>query len=158
MDPEPEPRDDAADKRAALRAAVGAYEDYIGAINARDGGRLCDLLPPGAERALKPAGGGASCAARIGSSIGYEDPRGFPVWKRTTLSAFDSTAIGRDLDSARLTASIVTSFADRTEPSVESDIAYLERVTGEWRLAKPTGALYRAIGQPEIPISTITPP
>ena len=52
----------------------------------------------------------------------------------------------------------MTSFADRTEPSVESDIAYLERVAGKWRLAKPTGALYRAIGQPEIPPSVISPP
>lgn len=154
----PDARDDASDKRVALRAAVQAYEDYIDAINGRDGARLCDLLPPGAERTLKPAVEGASCAARVGNSIGYEDPRGFPVWKETTLSAFDSTAISRDLDSARLTAAIVTGFADRTEPSVESDIVYLERVAGSWRLAKPTGALYRAIGQPEIPPSVISPP
>ena len=127
-----EPRDDDAATSAPPSAPrVGAYEDYIAAINARDGARLCDLLPPDAERTLKPAVDGASCAARIGDSIGYEDPRGFPVWKETTLSAFDSTTIGRDLDSARLTAAIVTSFADRTEPSVESDIAYLERVGGE---------------------------
>ena len=71
-----------AEKRAALRSAVGAYEDYIAAINERDGARLCDLLTPGAERTLKPAVDGGSCAARIGHSIGYEDPRGFPVWRR----------------------------------------------------------------------------
>ena len=53
---------------------------------------------------------------------------------------------------------ITTSFADRDEPSVESDIAYLERAGGEWRLAKPPGALYRAVGNAELPPSVIVPP
>ena len=52
---------------------------------------------------------------------------------------------------------IVTDFEGR-EPSVESDVAYLERVGGEWRLAQPTGALYRAIGNPEPPPTVIAPP
>jgi predicted lipid-binding transport protein (Tim44 family) len=153
-----EPRDDAVAKDAELEAAVGAYEDYIAAINARDGERLCELLPPDALGELRPAVTSGGCAHRIGASIGYRDPRGFPVWEKTTLSGIEQTTIGRDLASARLTAAIVTSFADRTEPSVESDVAYLERVAGGWRLAKPTAALYRAIGQPEIPPSVISPP
>jgi hypothetical protein len=145
-------------KRAQLEAAEMAYAAYIEAINERDGRRLCELLPPDALRDLQPPVDRGGCARRLGASVGYRDPRGFPVWEETTLSGIERTAIGRDLRSARLTAGIVTSFADRTEPSVESDVAYLERVAGRWRLAKPTAALYRAIGQPDIPPSVISPP
>lgn len=154
----PDPRDDDAAKRAQLGAAEAAYADYIAAINARDGARICELLPPDVLRDLRPPVERGGCERQLSASIGYRDPRGFPVWKETTLNGIEGTAIGRDLRSARLTAGIVTSFADRTEPSVESDVAYLERVAGRWRLAKPTGALYRAIGQPDIPPSVISPP
>ena len=100
----------------------------------------------------------ASCAATMHDSIGYRDPRGFPVWERTQLNAVEGTQVSNDLDSARITAAIVTQFADRNEPSVESDIAYLERAGGEWRLVKLSGALYRAVGNAELPPSVIVPP
>ena len=52
----------------------------------------------------------------------------------------------------------MTDFADRSEPSIESDIAYLELTGGAWRLAKPSAAIYRAIGRAELPPTVIAPP
>lgn len=152
------PQPSEAVKAKAATGAENAYIAYLDAINERDGEALCELLPPGAERELRPAVDQGSCAARIGGSIGYEDPRGYPVFERVVFNGVETASIGRDTSTARLTASILTEFADRDEPSVESDIAYLELSGGEWRLAKPTGALYRAIGRPELPPSVITPP
>lgn len=151
-----DPSDD--ERAAAATDAAAAYRSYIDAINARDGAALCDLLSPAALRELKPPVERASCAATMHDSIGYRDPRGFPVWERTRLSAIDGSQVSNDLRSARITAAIVTQFADRDEPSVESDIAYLELSGGEWRLAKPSGALYRAVGNAELPPSVIVPP
>lgn len=143
---------------AARSDAQAAYRAYIDAINARDGATLCRLLPAAAIGELQAPVERGSCAATLTASIGYRDPRGFPVWRRTHLNAIDRTAVAADLESARITAAITTDFADRDEPSVESDIAYLERVGGRWRLAQPTGAIYRAIGNAEPPPSVIAPP
>lgn len=149
--------DDAAREDSALEAR-GAYEDYIDAINARDGAALCDLLSPASVRELRAPVKRASCSATLADSIGYRDPRGFPVWKRTSLNDVPRIQVSNDLESARITAMITTQFADRSEPSVESDIAYLELAGGDWRLAKPPGSLYRAVGNAKLPPSVIVPP
>lgn len=146
------------ERAEAGEEATAAYMAYIDAIDARDGAALCDLLAPSAVRELKPPVERASCSASLRDSIGYEDPRGFPVWRRTRLTGIEGAQVSRDLESARITAAITTEFADRSEPSVESDIAYLELVGGEWRLAKPPGSLYRAVGNAELPPSVIVPP
>lgn len=116
--PEPEPpaKPSKAEKQSAADGAAGAYTDYIGAIEARDGEALCSLLPPGFERELKPPLERGDCAATMEASIGYEDPRGFPVWTGTTLNAIQRLAIGADRSTVRLTAMIVTDFEGR-EPS-----------------------------------------
>jgi hypothetical protein len=147
-----------AEKERAAAAAEDAYSTYVQAINARDGEALCGLLPPDAVQVLKPPVERGSCSGGLSASIGYRDPRGYPVWKRTTLTGFEGSSVTRDLASARLTAGIVTDFADRSEPSVESDIAYMELIDGRWRLAKPSSAIYRAIGRPEPPPDVISPP
>jgi poly-gamma-glutamate synthesis protein (capsule biosynthesis protein) len=144
--------------RRAAAAAEDAYARYVTAINERDGAALCALLPPDAIDDLKPPVERDGCAATLRASIGYADPRGYPVWKSTALTGFEGSSVSRDLASARLTASIITEFADRSEPSIESDIAYLERSGSGWRLAKPSSAIYRAIGRPEPPPIAITPP
>lgn len=154
---EPFPPPEPARARAAADAET-AYLAYVQAIDERDGEALCDLLPPSAERELRPPAEGGSCAERIGDSIGYEDPRGYPVFDRLVFNGVESLSVGRDTSTARLTAAVLTEFADRGEPSVESDVAYLERRDGEWRLAKPSGVLYRAIGRPELPPTVIAPP
>jgi hypothetical protein len=146
-----------AEKASAADEATLAYTAYIEAIEMREGEALCSLLPPGVEREIKAPEQRGNCAATLEASIGYEDPRGFPVWTGTTLNSVQRASIGSDPTTARLTAMITTEFEGR-EPSVESDIAYLELVDGSWRLAQPTGALYRAIGNPELPPEVIAPP
>ncbi len=154
----PAPQRERGGARRAATGAADAYRAYIDAINGRDGQALCALLAPGATRELQAPVERGSCAATLAASIGYRDPRGFPVWRRTRLNTIERTQVAGDLSSARITAAIVTDFADRNEPSVESDIAYLERAGGRWRLAKPSSALYRALGNAEPPPDVIAPP
>ena len=140
------------------REAERAYRAYVEAINARDGEALCDLLAPGFLGELKPAVRREDCAATMAASIGYEDPRRYPVWERTVLTGFEQIAAEAGSGRARVTASVITRFADRTEPSVESDIAYLGPIAGEMRLLKASGALWRAVGKPDYPPRVISPP
>jgi hypothetical protein len=59
---------------------------------------------------------------------------------------------------ARATATIVTRFRNRREPSTEDDLMYLEHDHGRWLLAKPSTAIYRAVGIADIPPEVISPP
>jgi hypothetical protein len=142
------------------RAAERTYRAYVAAINARDGAALCRLLAPGFLAELDPEVSRGDCAATMHAAIGYEDPRRFPVWEKTILSGFEQIAADPDAAEARVTAAVITRFADRTEPSVESDIAYLGRTAGSERLVllKASGILWRAVGKPDYPPSVITPP
>jgi hypothetical protein len=142
------------------REAERTYRAYVAAINARDGAALCRLLAPGFLAELDPEVSRGDCAATMHAAIGYEDPRRFPVWEKTILSGFEQIAADPDAAEARVTAAVITRFADRTEPSVESDIAYLGRTAGSERLVllKASGILWRAVGKPDYPPSVITPP
>lgn len=140
-----------------IRQATKTYRAYIRAINDSDGEALCELIAPGFEKTLKPPEKG-DCAESIGASIGFADrKRGYPVWKRTIFTGIDGAFA--TIGYVQLTPGIITEFADRTEPSVESDIAYLVKGDdGDWVLAKATGALYRAVGKPDFPPRVISPP
>lgn len=145
-------------ERALVRKGQAIYRRYLAALNARDGAVLCRLLAPGFEDELELPEGGSSCPARLGRSIGYEDPRGSPVWKATELDTLES-AIVDDAGRVQLSVAIVTRFADRDEASLESDIAFLEPARrGAYVLAKAPGSLWRAVGKPDVPPSVITPP
>ena len=157
-EPKPvEPRSQERVDRLAASDAQRAYRDYVAAINDRNGDRLCKLIAPGFERALRPPADSGSCGARISSSIGFADERGFPVWEQTTLSDFESALIGEAL-SVQVTATIVTRFRDREQPSIESDVAYLRPVDGRFQLVKASAALWRAVGKPDVPPEVIAPP
>ncbi len=121
-----------------MREAQSAYRRYVAAINARDGAALCRLLAPGFEDELELPERGDSCAERLGRSIGYEDPRGSPVWEATELDALES-AIVDDAGRVQLSVAIATRFADRDETSVESDIAFLEPAGGGLRARQGAG-------------------
>ncbi len=144
-------------RRLAVRRATRTYRDYIAAINARDGEALCRLIEPGVLKELRPTGRGA-CSERLGNAIGFADKRGFPVWDQTVLDGIESSAVDSRL-AVRLTASILTRFADRPEPSIESDIAYLSpTAAGSYRLLRATGALWRAVGKPDVPPGVVAAP
>jgi hypothetical protein len=138
------------------RLAVRAAEDYIAAIDAREGSRVCELLVPGASEAIELPRDRGGCAPSLDASFGYRDPRGFPVWQSSTLEAIDS--VDTSAGTATVLATIFTRFADRPEPSVEDDPIYLRREGGRWLVAKPSLTLYRAVGFGEPPPAAISPP
>ncbi len=129
---------------------------YIEALDAHDGAGVCGLFIPGALAAVRFPNERSSCAASVSASIGYRDPRGFPVFARARIARVRSIRItGAD---ARVVATTVTRFAGHREPSVEDDLIYLGRRQGKWLIAKPDVALYRAIGVGGIPPRVLTPP
>jgi hypothetical protein len=130
----------------ALLVGIGVF------LATRDDAGSVDPTPGPAAPAPDSEEEGAAGAAGGGvedSSIEYADPRGFPVWEETILAGVHAVQPSGNASEARITADVVTRFADRTEPSVESDIAYLERADRDWRLAKASGTLYRAVGKPD---------
>lgn len=145
----------AARRLATERAIERTVRAYIAGLDARDGKRVCAVLAPGVIEELRLPRNRGSCAASLDASIGYRDPRGLPQFAGIKLSGITAIDLGRR--SASATTSIVTSFADRDEPSIEDDIVYLERSGRGWLIAKPSAALYRAIGAEPGP-EVIAPP
>jgi hypothetical protein len=158
--------------RAGVRAAVAESEiaplddsqrevarvvrAYVNALNARDGRRACSLFAPGVLSDVDLPRDSGGCAESLTDSIGYRDPRGFPVYSGSRVARIPAVEI--DGSSARVTATTVTRFAGSREPSVEDDLVYLTERGGRWVLAKPSANLYRAIGAGNIPPSVLAPP
>jgi hypothetical protein len=140
----------------AQRRAATVVRDYVSALNSRDGGRVCALFVPGALSQVKFPRHRGDCASSLDSSIGYRDPRGFPVYAGSRVARVNSVAInGSD---ARVVATTVTDFAGNREPSVEDDVVYLRQQDGRWLIVKPSAALYRAVGVGDIPPTVLAPP
>jgi hypothetical protein len=139
----------------AEREVKRVVKRYVTALNRDDGARVCDLLIPGAVDDVELPRERGDCAGSLTASIGYRDPRGLPVFKDSRITRIPGVEVSAD--EARVTATIVTRFADRNEPSIEDDIVYLSRDGDEWLIVKPTAAIYRAIGA-EPPPQAITPP
>lgn len=136
------------------REVARTVRRYVDAISERDGATVCDLVPSVIDLQLPERG--TSCAESLSASIGYRDPRGFPVFDKAVLTGEPGVELNGA--EARATATIVTDFADRDEPSVEDDVIYLEREDRGWVIAKPSSTLYRAIGTPDVPPDVLTPP
>ena len=147
----PAPRLDAAQRRAA-----GVVRAYVAALNEHDGARACALFVPGALASVDFPRDRGDCARSLSASVGYRDPRGFPVYDRSRVARIPRVAItGPD---ARVTATIVTRFAEGREPSIEDDLVYLAKRGGRWLIVKPSATLYRAIGVGNIPPQVLAPP
>jgi hypothetical protein len=138
------------------REVARAVRAYLAALNARDGGRACGLFVSGALAEVDFPRERGSCAASLSASIGYRDPRGFPVYERSRIARIPSVTI--DGSNARLVATTVTHFAGNREPSVEDDLIYLRNEEGRWLIVKPSATLYRAIGVGDIPPQVLAPP
>jgi hypothetical protein len=111
---------------------------------------------PGAMDAVDFPRDRGGCAPSLSASVGYRDPRGFPVYDRSRIARIPKVAMQGS--GARVTATIVTRFADNREPSIEDDVIYLRRVGTRWLIAKPSATLYRAIGVGNIPPQALAPP
>ncbi len=151
-EPPAEEKESAAEKRAG--EVERAVRDYVAAISDHDGVVLCGLVDGIADLDLPVRRG--SCAESVSESIGYRDPRGYPVFEKAVVAG--APKIKLDRRDARATATVVSDFADREEASVEDDVIYLVRRGGEWVIAKPSSTLYRAIGTPDVPPDVLRPP
>ncbi len=140
----------------AERRVAAAVRGYVTALDSRDGERLCALFVPGALDAVRFPRQRGDCGSSVEASIGYRDPRGFPVYEGSRVARIGSVAI--DGGNARVVATEVTRFAGNREPSIEDDVVYAEERGGLWLIAKPSAALYRAIGVGDIPPSVLAPP
>jgi hypothetical protein len=140
----------------AQRAVARVVRDYLAALDARDGGRACALFVPGALSAVEFPRDRGGCASSLTASIGYRDPRGFPVYERSRIGRVASVSI--EGSQARLVATTVTHFEGNREPSVEDDLVYLRNEGGRWLIVKPSSTLYRAIGVGDIPPEVLAPP
>jgi hypothetical protein len=131
-----------------------AVKRYVNAVSDHDGVLLCGTVDDVADMDLpvrRP-----SCAESVTESIGYRDPRGFPVFDGAVVTGKPRIEVGDR--QARAVATVITEFADRDEPSVEDDVIYLVRRAGEWVIAKPSSTLYRAIGVSDVPPDVLEPP
>jgi hypothetical protein len=141
---------------AAERRVAAVVRAYVAALDSRNGERVCSLFVPGALDAVRFPQDRADCASSVEASIGYRDPRGFPVYEGSRVARIRSVAIeGTD---ARVVATDVTRFAGNREPSIEDDVVYARQRAGQWLIAKPSAALYRAIGVGNIPPTVLAPP
>jgi len=138
------------------RQAASVVRAYVAALNAHDGKRACALFVPGALSSVRFPRDRGSCAASLSASVGYRDPRGFPVYVRSRVARIPDVAISGT--NARVTATVVTHFAEGREPSIEDDVVYLTKGGGRWLIVKPSATLYRAIGVGIIPPQALAPP
>jgi hypothetical protein len=141
---------------SAQRRVARTVGSYVAALDRADGARICELLAPGALSGVRLPRRRGDCERSVAASIGYRDPRGFPVFAGARVARIRAVEI--DGAEARVTATTVTRFADRQEPSVEDDVVYLDRQKGRWRIEKPGATFYRAIGVGDIPPQALAPP
>lgn len=146
------------------REVARVVRAYVAGLNARDGERVCGLFLPGALAEVDFPRDRESCAASLSASIGYRDPRGFPVYDRSRIGRIPSVTVdgseagNRSGANARVVATTVTHFADSREPSVEDDLVYLRNEDGRWLIVKPSATFYRALGVGDIPPQVLAPP
>ena len=140
---------------ARERAAVETVRDYVGALDAGDGTRVCSLLVPGALEGVDLPFSRGGCGPSLDRSIGYRDPRGLPVFDGAEVSRVRVRVKG---DEARAVTTIRTKFADRAQPSIEDDVIYLVADRDRWLIAQPSAILYRAVGIADVPPAVLSPP
>jgi hypothetical protein len=152
----PKPGRKALNRARHPEGPAATVADYVRALDGDAGRRVCDLFEPGALDSLKLPKQAGGCAGSMSASIGYADPRGYPVFAGSTLEAVRSVAI--DGRHARVTATVRTTFADNRGPSIEDDVIYMARQGRRWLIVKPSATIYFAIGAREAPLSSVSPP
>ena len=138
------------------REAARTVRAYVNGLDARDGAAVCALLAPGAIDEVELPRRRDGCTESLRASIGFRDPRGLPVWDSARVRSLLTVLV--DGERASVTATTVTRFADRDQPSIEDDVVHLRRQGGRWLIAKPSSTLYRAVGIADVPPRVLAPP
>ena len=80
----------AAARRRASASVARVVRAYVDALDAHDGERACGLFVPGALAQVDFPRDRGTCARSLSASIGYRDPRGFPVYDRSRIGRIPS--------------------------------------------------------------------
>ena len=137
-------------------SAVATVSDYVRALDRHDAARVCALLAPGSLDLTQLPRRRGGCRTSLRASIETAPRDGGPAWRKTTLFEAKTEDLGDGR--ARVSATVTHHFADRKYVSVEDDVIYLERAGSRWRLAKPSGTLYRAVGYSTPPLDALRSP
>src|SRR5204863_1266516 len=93
---------------AVQREVVRVVHRYVSALDSREGVRACGLFVPTALAHVRFPRERGGCGRSLSASIGYRDPRGFPVFRHSRVARVTDAKI--EGGSARITATTVTRF------------------------------------------------
>jgi hypothetical protein len=133
---------------------AATVREYVGALNAGNGKRVCDLFAPGALDAVKLPKPDPKCDIAMDRSIGYHDPKGPPAFESATVRRVKVRQKGAR---AKVVATVITRYRSQRQPSTDDDIVYMKRSRAGWLILQPSATLYRAVGL-EPPLSALKPP
>ncbi len=128
--------------------------EYVAALSAGNGKRVCNLFAPGALDEVKLPKPNPNCEVALDRSIGYHDPKGPPAFKSATVRRVKIQQKGAR---AKVVATVVTRYVSQRQPSIDDDIVYMKRSRAGWLILQPSATLYRAVGL-EPPLSALKPP
>jgi hypothetical protein len=134
---------------------------YVGAINARDGERVCGLMTRAVAAELSVTDSNIPCDRTVAGLIGYVEDAGMPEFLRYRLGGVRSGATRGEYSSIRLSLEArrrSTSGEQGFETCSFEDTVWLTREAGELRIAKPSAALYIAAGATNVPGGVSAPP
>lgn len=140
---------------AEEESAASAARGYIQALDRRSGAAVCRAFAPGVLDALDFPAERRSCPATVEASLG-SSRRGAPAWRHSEMT--DDVSAEVNGLTARIVATVFTTYSDVREPTIEDDIIYLERDGQRWLVAQPSLTLYRAIGDADPPAAALSPP
>jgi len=135
--------------------------DYVEAINARDGERVCGLMTKAAADELSAPDGSLSCDQAVAGFIGYDEDAGMPEFLQYQLEGVRPGATQGEYSSIRMSLEgrrRASDSAQAFETCSFEDTVWLTRDGGEFRIAKPSVALYFAFGATNVPDEAWAPP
>jgi hypothetical protein len=133
---------------------AATVRDYVAALSAGNGKRVCNLFAPGALDEVKLPRPNPKCEVAMDRSIGYHDPKGPPAFDSATVRRVKVRQKGAR---ARVVATVITRYKAQRRPSTDDDLVYLKRSRAGWLILQPSATLYRAVGL-EPPLSALRPP
>jgi hypothetical protein len=142
-------------------ASEEVARDYVQAINARDGERVCGLMTEAVADEFSASDGSLSCDQTVTGLVGYVEDAGMAQFLQYRLvdvrpgaTEGDYSSVHMSLDARRRSSSAAQAF----ESCRIDDTLWLTREDGELRIAKPSLALYVAAGASTVQEEVLAPP
>lgn len=147
--------------REAAGTPTSLVQDYVRAINSRDGQAVCASLTDDAVKQLSLGDAGLSCARAVAGFIGYVEDSGSPEFLRCETADAREDSEKQGLTSVRL--SLAARFHSESaggtfEVCRFEDVVWLESRAEGWEIAKPSLALYAAFGVTQFRSDALDPP